>query len=622
MTLTEADVLPTKRPWGARTWDWLERHSTWLLAAMLVLYAVVFTLAAVRKYQLFRMGYDVALIQQAVWNTTQGRFLETHAYDFTNSLLGTDSFFMAAWLAPLYAIFPSVYTLFAAEMSIVALGALPLYLLARDRLGRVPGLLVTAIYFLYLPVEYGSLYEIRFRIMAMAWLAFLFLFVERGKYWALWPFLFLALSCRLDTTIAVAMLGIYAFLRHKPWYYGLTLLAAGIGWYLVMTQAIIPSLSTQAGYMFLEHYEPLGSTPAEILSNGVTHPLLVLQIVFAESRKLWYLFQMGAPLLFLPVLSLPVLVPALLLFLLNLLSNRPIQWDIYHHYQGPLTAFLMVGTILAWERLSRWAGWRSRSSPTDPSPAGGKEPASASSRKPGLFASRSLLASTSTPEAAHPCGAAAADKSPRLRWGKDPSESCHPSPPPPTPSPSPVAGVGQGAGGEGEGHKRPNFMAREPGQGWWRRLGQEGRLRLIGLLLLAASLACNLAFRNPLPSIFLGHAPARLETARALIARIPPDVPVAASNLLAPQVPVRRDIFLVPGGDFHYAAHPEERADYVLLDLQGEYAVSETALLEDLLNRPDWRLEAQQDGYALLVREKASARPTDAQGAGFLWENP
>ena len=128
-------------------------------------------------------------------------------------------------------------------------------------------------------------------------------------------------------------------------------------------------------------------------------------------------------------------------------------------------------------------------------------------------------------------------------------------------------------------------------------------MRLIGLLLLAASLASNLAFRNPLPSIFLGKEPPRAAAARALIARIPPDAPVAASNLLAPQIPVRRDIFLVPGGDFHYAAHPEERADYVLLDLQGERAVSETALLEELVQRPDWRIEAQQDGYVLLVRQ-------------------
>ena len=106
---------------------------------------------------------------------------------------------MAAWLAPLYAVFPSVNTLLVAEMVIVALGAIPLYLLARDRLGAVLGLLIAVLYFAYLPVQYGSLYEIRFRMMAMAWLCFLLFFVERERYWAMLPFLFLALSCRLDT---------------------------------------------------------------------------------------------------------------------------------------------------------------------------------------------------------------------------------------------------------------------------------------------------------------------------------------------------------------------------------------------------------------------------------------
>lgn len=519
----ESTTAAKRPPWGHlwtaldRAWSWLERSSTWLLALMLVLFFLVFTAAAIRKYELFRMGFDVALIHQAVWNTTQGRFLETHAYDFTNSLLGTDSFFMAAWLAPFYALFPSVYTLFAAQMAIVSLGALPLYLLARDRLGGAAGLIAAAIYLLYLPVEYGSLYEIRFRIMAMAWLGFLFLFVERQKYWALWPFLFLALSCRLDTTVAVAMLGLYAFLRRKPWYYGLTLLAAGLGWYLLMTQAIIPSLSTQAGYMFLEHYEPLGSTPGKILQTMLTDPLLVLETVFRPA-KAWYLFQMGLPLLFSPLLGLPALVPVLPLFLLNLLSSRSNQFDIYHHYQGPITTFLMVGTILAWATLARWEGQ------------------------------------------------------------------------------SPFRRPRRGAAGVD-----PGTLPKSAGP--WTRLGRERRLRLIGLALLLASLGCNLAFRNPLPSIIRGQAPARTATARALIARIPPEAPVAASNLLAPFIPMRRDIFLVPGGDFHYAGHPEERADYILLDLQSERGAEEAALMATLRARPEWRVVAEQDGYVLLARQ-------------------
>jgi hypothetical protein len=129
------------------------------------------------------------------------------------------------------------------------------------------------------------------------------------------------------------------------------------------------------------------------------------------------------------------------------------------------------------------------------------------------------------------------------------------------------------------------------------------RLRVVVLAVLVASVACNLAFRNPLPSIILGKAPARTTAARALIAQIPPDVPVAASNLLAPFIPMRRDIFLVPGGDFYYAAHPEDRADYILLDLQSERGADEARLLETLRGRPEWRVVAEQEGYVLLARE-------------------
>jgi hypothetical protein len=138
----------------------------------------------------------------------------------------------------------------------------------------------------------------------------------------------------------------------------------------------------------------------------------------------------------------------------------------------------------------------------------------------------------------------------------------------------------------------------------WRVQNHTNRIRLITLFLLLAALATNLLFRNPLPSIVFGKAPPRTETARAMIAQIPPDAPVAASNLLAPLVPVRRDIFLVPGGDFYYAAHPEDRADHILLDLESGRAEDEAALLEDLRRQPEWLVLEEKDGYVLLKREE------------------
>lgn len=492
-------VASARHPRWYRTWTWLERHSGRLLVVMLVLFVLVFSIAAVRKYRLFRVGFDVALIHQAVWNTTQGRFLETHAYDFTDSLLGTDSFFMAAWLAPFYALAPSVHTLFVLEVVIVALGAIPLYLLARERLSPTLGLLTAGFYLVYLPVQYGTLYEIRFRMMAMAWLCFVFYYVEKQRYGAMLPFLFLALSCRLDTTIAVAMVGVYALLRKKRWYYGLTLLAAAVAWYLVMNQVILPHYSTRAGYMFGEHYLPLGRTPGEILRTIVTDPGLFVDVIF-QPPKLLYLFQMSVPLLFLPVLAPEAFLSVLPLFLLNLLSNRKIQWDIYHHYQGLLVPFLLVGLVQAWSRLGDWDG-----------PA----------------------------------------------WWPS-----------------------------------------------WRRLSREGRLRTVGMLLLSAALFANIAFYNPLPPLLFGRAPERAAAAMALIERIPPKAPVGASNLLAPHIPVRRDIFLLPGGDFYYAFFPEGRADFLLLDLQSERGEEEAALMERVLQQGDWRVDAEQDGYVLLARQR------------------
>lgn len=350
---------------------WIDRHARRLLAILVIGWCVVFGVAAVRKFQQYQMGFDLALIQQIIWNTVHGRPFETLAYDHTDNILGTDSFLIHLIFVPFYIVFPNPATLLVVQAIIVGTSAIAVYLLARQYLAqRWAALAFAAVYLAYQPVMYGTLYEVRERVLAMAFFLWILVCIHRRRFGLMLIPLALALACRLDTTIGVAMLGVYALLRRwpgaterasdtahgwtapLPWRYGLTLIGSAVVWYLFVTQVMVPSLTTRPGFMFVEHYSQFGSTPGEILTTIVTQPLNTLAIML-EPGKLWYLLGMFLPLLFLPLLNWRLLLIMLPLYGLNLLSPRKIQWDVYHHYQGLIVPLMLLATIVVTAALAR-----------------------------------------------------------------------------------------------------------------------------------------------------------------------------------------------------------------------------------------------------------------------------
>lgn len=504
---------------SARLAAWIERWAHVLLTLLIVGYVLVVGLTAIRKFQLYRMGFDLALIQQAIWNTIQGRPFETFAYDHTANLLGTDSFFVLLVLAPFYALWPNPATLLVVQTVIVATSAIPVYLLARDHLRqRWAALAIVAVFLLYQPVLNGNLYEIRERVMAMAWLLWLLLCIQRRWYWRMLIPLALMLSCRLDTTIGVALLGGYTLLlrysptrsddqpdelsarplsepqaqpaTRLPLRYPITLIGSAIVWYLFVTQIMVPSFTTRQGFLFLEHYSYLGDTPTEILVNVITNPLNTLGILFTPD-KLWYLLGMFLPLAFLSLLNWRLLLTMLPLYGLNLLSPRKIQWDVYHHYQGLIVPLMLLAAVLGLRALMRR-----------------------------------------------------------------------------------------------------------------RALGRSTLSVGIAAMLLGTVLSHAL-YGNQIVSVLKRWTPGEREiAANELIAAIPEDVPVAAGNLVAPHLPTRRKIFLVPGGDFFYVADPFAEAEYALTDIQPDPEDSrERDATLAAIEGGGWCVVDQRADYVLLKRQ-------------------
>lgn len=313
----------------------------------------------------FMDGFDLAFYQQAIWNTSQGRFLQVSATDFSGSLLGTDVILIYALMTPFYMVIPSPMTLLVVETVVVGLGAVPVFLLARERLGNAwSGLGLGLVYLLLPVVENGNLYELRERQMAGAFLLWAFWFWYRRRLGWFAVFAALALCCRPENGFVLVMLGVYGWLadrlarrkgspqdrvmqRRFIW----TPVILGIVWFGAAL-LVIRAATTGGGFALGSTFA--GGSPFSAVFTPFVDPAKGFQQLFPTSDvllgKLLYM-----PLLLLPLAFLPLWRPLPLLMALppvglNLLasSNRSIQWDAFdYHYQASVVPWLLVAAIFA-----------------------------------------------------------------------------------------------------------------------------------------------------------------------------------------------------------------------------------------------------------------------------------
>ncbi len=360
-------VQPKKEPLGDKPkLSFLTQHSAlnpqhFILFGLILLYVAVIFGFHVYRFNHYAYGFDLAFYQQATWNTLHGRFLEVSATDFSNTIFGTDALLILALMAPFYALWQSPLMLLLIETIVVGLGALPVYLLARKRLGNSwAGLGFALVYLMLLSVQNSNLYELRERPMAMSFLLFAFYFYEERRFKTFIAFAVLALCCRPENGLVLIMLALYGFIkgwqRDSGWRFILGPLLLGAIWFGVVVYIIIPIAST-GGIIALGENFP-GGSPQSALFTAITNPAKGFPALFPDSSvltgKLLYIPCLLLPMLFLPLGSPSVLLMTLPPLALNLLSTRPIQWDAWrYHYQGSIIPWLMAGTIFTVEKLAK-----------------------------------------------------------------------------------------------------------------------------------------------------------------------------------------------------------------------------------------------------------------------------
>ena len=363
-----------RRDWATRT-PLTTEQTRWLLWGMIALWILILIIGQSLKYYWWGQGYDQIDYEQSIWNTTQGRFLEISHYRHTDHLWGMDFSPAILLLVPLYVLFPSAYTLIVIQAVFMAVGALPIYAIARRRFGGDPraGLLWSAGYLLYPSLQFVTMtapWQPR-TLAVPALLGAFWAFEQRRFSWYI-ALLVLALTTRTDVALVVIAFGLLALVWRRPIQWWFTPIVLGGLWLVISTSVLVPAFyradyQPQTGALGadyattwpgkspqLAYYSHLGASVGEIITTIVTHPLQTAKLMFTGD-KITYLFLLLLPLLFTPLLAPDVAVLAAPIIGMNLLSTRVYQFTIREQYQTLVIPGLILAAIVGSARLWQWS---------------------------------------------------------------------------------------------------------------------------------------------------------------------------------------------------------------------------------------------------------------------------
>ncbi len=363
---------------------------------------------------------DLGQIDQAIWNSSQGRFLQSTEREVTSTRMTDHVEPIFVLISPIYWLWNDVRALLLLQVMAVAAGAFFVYALALDKLDQLvaeskraliwhreplrqltrPLALALAVAYLLAPqlqsVLLTEVHAVAFGVPLILWA---FWAVERRR-WA--QFILAALlvaAVKEEMALLAAGLGVWAMWRAVGMHNaqltmhngsiiqstnqpinqsttltpsplhpftrslipGLLVTVAGLAWFYLATFVIVPHFAG-AWYgvvdsTYFQRYGALGNSPVDIFKSFLTQPGLVLQISLEPARR-EYVLGLLAAFGFFSLLAPEILLLCLPVLLANSLSAFPAQYYSQFHYDAPIVPFVAVSALYGAARLWRFAARR------------------------------------------------------------------------------------------------------------------------------------------------------------------------------------------------------------------------------------------------------------------------
>ena len=322
------------------------------LAAAITAYVVYVSVHTILNHRaLGTAAYDLGIHENTLWNTLNGSFF--HSSLEGGSHLGVHTSFIMLVMLPVYALAPLTETVLIIQAVVIGLAALPLYLLTRQVLEHRGMALVVAIIWLVHPAVGGANFYDFHAVVFAPVLLFTAAYLWWNERWrSLWITIALLLAVKEEMAILVVLLGLVSLVTGRR-RQGVALMIVGVATYLVLQNLVIPHFAG-GEHSYAWYYPeviPKGEGPRGLVTTGLLNPIFALGFTLTEAKVL-FLFQIFAPLAFLPFFTARGAVLVSYGVAATVLASRPPLYTVGFQYALTLLAMAFIGGLLGFQRLS------------------------------------------------------------------------------------------------------------------------------------------------------------------------------------------------------------------------------------------------------------------------------
>lgn len=344
------------------------RAALLLLWLMVLAYAAFFSVDSIRQHDAFlTANADLGILDQTIWNTLHGRVLMRTYQGEQVSRLGDHVQLFLLPLSLVFLVWDDVRALLVLQSVVAALGALPVFWLARDELrragcsrrtGEVAGLALAALYLLFPPLGAANRTEFHVSLFMVPSMLLAIYHARGERHRQMWLWALAVMAVKEEMALLTLMLGLVLILSRRQRLQGLALAAVSAAWFSIATFGIVPRFvaaahGTEQAYYF-RHYASFGDTPSAIARSLLTRPARVFSVL-SEPARLRYLWALLAPAgLLLPLLAPEVLIMSLPLLMANLLSDYEAMYSGVYQYSAPIVPFVLAAAAVGLGRAVRW----------------------------------------------------------------------------------------------------------------------------------------------------------------------------------------------------------------------------------------------------------------------------
>ena len=316
-----------------------------IVLILMIIYTIYFSYFTILKHQTFNShAYDLGIYTQYLWTTLNGHGI-LYAPGVGASSFGLHFQPILFFILPLYAIFPQAETLLVLQTLVLALGALPIYWLAKDELGAKFGVVFAGLYLLYPALHGVNQHDFHPVALAIPILLFCFYMFKKKHYKRGIILAVLAMMCKENVALIVLFMSLYWLwiemrrgtssldwrnrLRRREIIYPTCLSLFVVICFVLAVYVIIPHFGS-GEYPFFTLYG----------YNNIFGNLFM-----DVNTKLLYLFCLFGPLLFTSLLNPPALLIGIPIFAQNLLSGITATYGIGFQYASLLIPWLFIASI-------------------------------------------------------------------------------------------------------------------------------------------------------------------------------------------------------------------------------------------------------------------------------------